>query len=614
MDNDLSIEGAAGSVTLTGYGTKVETVEEQQSYLDFDGYLKLMVAQMSNQDFNNPMEDSEFIQQMASYSMMETINKMNEQSHISYASSLVGKAVTVSDGENNLDTGLVDSVIISDGKYQLLVNGTKYDSDSVTDIVDPTTYNTLYKLVGFSATATDEEGNSVHGKITNILIKDGKGYAVINGTLQPFDSLEFDQINPDGTPVGGDGTENTEGTQGEGGTTTEGAENSGQTGTDTNTDTETGTGTEAADNASRSAEVNASGASMFLGDQGTEVTARANEYARQKLSEYYGNLDQDGNGESDFNVVYKDENSAIIEAVRSSSVARERAVMNSDGYYATKVENVASSFSARTDPGEEEGTVVRASTAKSSGNNLDDEDIFLSDEDDDEFFDEDTLIDDEELFTESEDFFSETEEANAAANAKVTAPMTSSYADRSNAEAYKEDPGVEIGDGLVDGKNSSYAQWPPSNRAFQYLYPAEAALANEYGTKMFDIRFIHNTDINSVINTDLILGSSISGKYFTDLGYSGKGSLGEVVTWADGTQRVEVIGSHGSTWFTTSGNYTLDQICDFSGEFTLADKLTPFERAIRAASREYTPAETAKLENDRQFYLRMAAYNNTYNY
>ena len=41
------------------------TKDENSAYMDFDGYLQMLTAQMSNQDFNNSMSDSEFIQQMS---------------------------------------------------------------------------------------------------------------------------------------------------------------------------------------------------------------------------------------------------------------------------------------------------------------------------------------------------------------------------------------------------------------------------------------------------------------------------------------------------------------------------------------------------------------------
>ena len=51
----------------------------------------------------------------ASMDMLEGIKNMTQQSNISYASSLVGKAVTVSDN-GTYDTGLVDSVVVESGK------------------------------------------------------------------------------------------------------------------------------------------------------------------------------------------------------------------------------------------------------------------------------------------------------------------------------------------------------------------------------------------------------------------------------------------------------------------------------------------------------------------
>lgn len=125
--------------------------------------------------------------------------------------------------------------------------------------------------------------------------------------------------------------------------------------------------------------------------------------------------------------------------------------------------------------------------------------------------------------------------------------------------------------------------------------------AAQVNTKMADVRWIFNSSVNSEIDTKNILGVA-GGKAYTDIGFSGKGKLGEVVTWADGTQRVEVISPYGySTWLTTTGNYTLDELCNYNlrnGE--LAGKLTGQEIAVRYFSKVYTDAEKsamAKFEN-----------------
>ncbi|MGN1102027.1 MAG: hypothetical protein ACI4RG_07525, partial [Huintestinicola sp.] len=114
-------------------------------------------------------------------------------------------------------------------------------------------------------------------------------------------------------------------------------------------------------------------------------------------------------------------------------------------------------------------------------------------------------------------------------------------------------------------------------------YPEEAALADLLGTRMYDIKYIHNTAITSRIDTSKVVGRTLSGRGICEIGYSGVGQLGEVVTFEDGTQRVEVLLKNGhSGWFETSGNYTLDEICDpNAAPGSLTGKLTPFESAIR---------------------------------
>ena len=120
----------------------------------------------------------------------------------------------------------------------------------------------------------------------------------------------------------------------------------------------------------------------------------------------------------------------------------------------------------------------------------------------------------------------------------------------------------------------------------------------ETRTKMAAPEYIFNTSITSKIDTSNILGRTASGRAYTDIGFSGKGRLGEVVTWADGTQRVEVISPYGySVYFTTSGEHTLDEICNFDcapGQY--AGEFNGNELAIRYYSREYTTTELNAME------------------
>ena len=87
------------------------------SQLDQDTFLKLMVAQLRNQDPMNPTDSSEFLAQTAQFTSLEKLGKVADQSEQSFsaqmafgASSLVGRTVTYTDAEGKQATGSVSSV------------------------------------------------------------------------------------------------------------------------------------------------------------------------------------------------------------------------------------------------------------------------------------------------------------------------------------------------------------------------------------------------------------------------------------------------------------------------------------------------------------------------
>lgn len=190
--NELSSDNLTSKVYSKYSNTAVNTnttADSASSYLDFDGYLKLLTSQMSNQDFNNSMSDSEFIQQMASYSMMEAISQLTKQTALSYNSSLIGKAVTVSNGSGMPETGIVEAVTVSNGECKLLVNGNQYSADSITDVVDGEIFSKLRIFEGNTVEIKDGD-NLITGKVVSVFVKNGNGYV----TLENNDTYSMNAI------------------------------------------------------------------------------------------------------------------------------------------------------------------------------------------------------------------------------------------------------------------------------------------------------------------------------------------------------------------------------------------------------------------------------------
>jgi flagellar basal-body rod modification protein FlgD len=109
------------------------------SVLDRNDFLKILITQLSHQDPTQPMNDKEFVAQMAQFSSLEQITNMSEGlSKVadlisrSQAVGLLGTAVEISDGAQTV-SGVVDAV--TGGNFpQLLVNGQYYDYSQVQKI------------------------------------------------------------------------------------------------------------------------------------------------------------------------------------------------------------------------------------------------------------------------------------------------------------------------------------------------------------------------------------------------------------------------------------------------------------------------------------------------
>ena len=125
----------------TGTGGTSNVGKSSNSTLNMDDFFSLIVAQLKNQDMYNTVDDTQYIQQMAQFSMIQALSDMSELSMTSYGVSLIGKEVTVasvkSDGSLQSIKGLVDSVTFYNGSPQVVVEGKNYSLSSVMAVKEP---------------------------------------------------------------------------------------------------------------------------------------------------------------------------------------------------------------------------------------------------------------------------------------------------------------------------------------------------------------------------------------------------------------------------------------------------------------------------------------------
>ena len=111
--------------------------------VDYQSFLRLLVAQMKNQDPTSPMESTDYVAQLATFSQVEQSVQMNakldsilQASALTQATTMIGKEITSADGKI---TGIVKEVnLYSDGVVAILDNGEKVLIQPGVQVREPT--------------------------------------------------------------------------------------------------------------------------------------------------------------------------------------------------------------------------------------------------------------------------------------------------------------------------------------------------------------------------------------------------------------------------------------------------------------------------------------------
>jgi flagellar basal-body rod modification protein FlgD len=144
---DLNVNTAMSAQELAATKAEVDTFNKTikagktgANVLDRDDFLKILVTQLQHQDPTSPVEDKDFIAQMAQFSSLEQITNMSEGFRklsgllaSSEASQVLGKTVEIREGDS-LVRGVVDKVVRGESPM-VSVNGSVYDYSQIESVI-----------------------------------------------------------------------------------------------------------------------------------------------------------------------------------------------------------------------------------------------------------------------------------------------------------------------------------------------------------------------------------------------------------------------------------------------------------------------------------------------
>ncbi|RWH72737.1 flagellar hook assembly protein FlgD [Mesorhizobium sp.] len=116
--------------TTIPVGANKASQQTSKTAVDYQSFLKLLIAEMKNQDPTKPMDSTQYVAQLATFSQVEQsvqtntkLDQIMQSSALSQADALIGRSITSADGKT---TGTVASVTLSSsGLIAVLQDGTQ---------------------------------------------------------------------------------------------------------------------------------------------------------------------------------------------------------------------------------------------------------------------------------------------------------------------------------------------------------------------------------------------------------------------------------------------------------------------------------------------------------
>lgn len=102
--------------------------------LDRDAFLKILITQLQYQDPSQPMQDKEFIAQMAQFSALEQTTKVYQVNSLALGTQMIGHVVTYQNADGTYLSGEVISAQSYNGNVKVQVGDKMVDISQVLEV------------------------------------------------------------------------------------------------------------------------------------------------------------------------------------------------------------------------------------------------------------------------------------------------------------------------------------------------------------------------------------------------------------------------------------------------------------------------------------------------
>jgi flagellar basal-body rod modification protein FlgD len=116
------------------YVRSTATSAPARKQLDRDAFLKILITQLQYQDPSQPMQDKEFIAQMAQFSALEQTSKVYQVNSLALGTQMIGNIASYQKPDGSIKEGVVTAAQTIDGVVKVKIGEDMIELNQILEV------------------------------------------------------------------------------------------------------------------------------------------------------------------------------------------------------------------------------------------------------------------------------------------------------------------------------------------------------------------------------------------------------------------------------------------------------------------------------------------------